>query len=164
MDADTGYGRTRPKRGLSARFHDSFRNPLGETNPHDAAPVRHRYSLSDNLLLCGNRKMMCPIRSPREPLPRKPFVSPSPRRKKLNTGRNASNSRFFSDCYSALIWANCLFDKDKFPSPGDRHNRLDALAATAKACPAKLRRIKALNGTGRHLRYRPVVCKEARSC
>ena len=34
-------------------------------------------------------------------LPPDPLLSPtSPNVKKLNTGRNAANSRFFSDCYS----------------------------------------------------------------
>src|SRR3954453_1883298 len=110
VDADAGYGSTRPKRGLSARFHDSFRNPLGDRTRTVRTPARRRYSLSANLLLCGNRKMTCPGLVPaRAPSP-KALVSPSPRHEKLNTGRNASNSRFFSDCYSAAVGQKPLKD------------------------------------------------------
>src|SRR3954466_11268609 len=53
VDADTGYGGTRPKRGLSARLHDSFRNPLGDRTRRTRTPVRRRYSLSAGLPLRG---------------------------------------------------------------------------------------------------------------
>src|ERR1700752_3080543 len=82
MDADACYGRTRPKRGLSARLHDSFRNPLGDRTRTTRTPVRHRYSLSADLLLCGKPDEVVRPRSPARALPRKPFVSPSLQRRK----------------------------------------------------------------------------------
>jgi hypothetical protein len=98
VNANAGNGGTRAERGLFTRLHDPFRNPLGD-RPATSGPLivtgthfRERFVAMRDSVEADAR--LIPARAP---------VSESPFAKNLNTGGNASNSRFFSDCYSRCV-------------------------------------------------------------
>ena len=65
-------------------------------DPRDAGPLFVTGTVFRVTFCCyAGTGEAVPGLSPQEPLSPK-----APSRKNLNTGRNASNSRFFSDCYS----------------------------------------------------------------
>ena len=95
MNSDPGYGRARPERGLFAHLHDYSATPSA-IDPLEAGP------LVTGTRLRGRFAAMRDVVETRSPgLPRKSPLSPkAPFARNLNTGRIATNSRFFSDCYS----------------------------------------------------------------
>ena len=84
MDTNTRYGCTRPKRGLSARFHDSFRNPLGDRTRYVRGPLFVTVTVS-RLICCYAENRMVSVRPvPREsPFPESLSVPFAPIEKSL---------------------------------------------------------------------------------